>query len=138
MYHPLTLQVSCLFVCFLVFWAKMKLCPNFKQKQLLTLNCLCLYYWTCQFIPMKTKLDTFKFLKLFGGHVVRVILSHKINIKQLHCSVCFSAVDPTDRDYLKAVVIFQCNIIGICAVWIIFLCIRIKQQKGLFCYTAFL
>ncbi|XP_052470383.1 novel immune-type receptor 14b [Carassius gibelio] len=42
-----------------------------------------------------------------------------------------AAVDPTERDYLKAVIIFLCNVIGICAVWIIFLCIRIKQQTAL-------
>ncbi|KAL1261931.1 hypothetical protein QQF64_007196 [Cirrhinus molitorella] len=41
------------------------------------------------------------------------------------------ALSPTESDYLfRLVVIFQCNIIGIFAVWIICLCIRIKHQKA--------
>ncbi|KAK2891035.1 hypothetical protein Q8A67_013678 [Cirrhinus molitorella] len=40
------------------------------------------------------------------------------------------ALSPTESDYIfRLVVIFQCNIIGIFAVWIICLCIRIKHQK---------
>ncbi|XDV37409.1 hypothetical protein PO909_007013 [Leuciscus waleckii] len=43
----------------------------------------------------------------------------------------FNATAVSTTESWIAVVIFLCNIIGICAVWIICLCIRIRQEKAL-------
>ncbi|XP_048033065.1 uncharacterized protein LOC125259470 [Megalobrama amblycephala] len=47
----------------------------------------------------------------------------------LNASFNSAALNPTE--IWITVVIFQCNIIGICAVWIVYLCLRIRQEKAL-------
>ncbi|XP_067313429.1 CMRF35-like molecule 6 [Pseudorasbora parva] len=57
-----------------------------------------------------------------------------LTLNESNASSLGTDLDPTriqDQTWI-GVVIFQCNIIGICAVWIVYLCIRIRQEKAPF------